>query len=213
MPLQPRALLHLAGSLTIDANPAGHRGGEGRGRQPRSSRARGPVGRRAPRGLYEKHGASVFARCRYLLRDEDAARDALQDVFVRLLRALPEFRAAASPSTWIPRIATNHCLNELRGRRAAWRRDFDTLARSSGSQAVDPDCRELVRCLLACAPEEAQEIAVLYYVDELTQQEIALATGRSLPTVRKRLREFLAAARGLMAEAFPGLTLPEGDEP
>jgi SpoIID/LytB domain protein len=37
-------------------------------------------------------------------------------------------------------------------------------------------------------------VAVLYFVDELTQAEIAEATGRSLPTVRKRLREFLAAA-------------------
>jgi DNA-directed RNA polymerase specialized sigma24 family protein len=54
---------------------------------------------------------------------------------------------------------------------------------------------------------------VLYYVDELTQAEIAEATGRSLPTVRKRLREFLAASRAALAEAFPGLSLPEGEDP
>ena len=54
---------------------------------------------------------------------------------------------------------------------------------------------------------------MLYFVDELTQAEIAEATGRSLPTVRKRLREFLAAARAALAEALPGIVLPEGDEP
>jgi DNA-directed RNA polymerase specialized sigma24 family protein len=52
----------------------------------------------------------------------------------------------------------------------------------------------------------------MYYVDELTQVEIAAATGRSLPTVRKRLRAFLAAARAALAEAFPDISLPEEDE-
>ena len=55
---------------------------------------------------------------------------------------------------------------------------------------------------------------MLTYVDELTQAEIAEQLGRSLPTVRKRLREFLSAARAALAEALPGLELPEeGDLP
>jgi DNA-directed RNA polymerase specialized sigma24 family protein len=71
----------------------------------------------------------------------------------------------------------------------------------------------LVRVLLGAAGQEAQEVAVLYYVDEMTQAEIAEALGRSLPTVRKRLREFLRAARSALADALPGVELPEGDEP
>jgi len=70
-----------------------------------------------------------------------------------------------------------------------------------------------VRVLLGAAPEEAQEAAVLYYVDELTQAEIAQELGRSLPTVRKRLREFLACARQALSESLPGIDLPQGDEP
>ena len=62
------------------------------------------------------------------------------------------------------------------------------------------------------APEEAQEVAVLYFVDELTQAEIAQELSRSLPTVRKRLREFLSCARAALQEAMPGVVLPEGDE-
>jgi RNA polymerase sigma-70 factor (ECF subfamily) len=162
--------------------------------------------------LYERHAAGVYARCRYLLREDEAARDALQDVFVRVLRALPEFRAAASPSTWILRIATNHCLNVRRAARASWRLELVRLAEARKSEGESPDRRELVRALLSAAPQEAQEVAVLYYVDELTQAEIAESTGRSLPTVRKRLREFLAASRAALTEAFPGMSLPEGDD-
>jgi RNA polymerase sigma factor (sigma-70 family) len=163
--------------------------------------------------LYRRHAPSVYGRCRYLLRDVEEARDATQEVFARVLRALPQFRAASSPTTWLMQIATNHCLNLLRAGRAAWREEIRRAAHLGGDSPVQPDRRELVRALLRAAPDEAQEVAVLYYVDELTQAEIAEATGRSLPTVRKRLREFLAAARAALVEAAPGLTLPEGEEP
>lgn len=186
-------------------------GGRAGAESPGFSRSAGDAGLLAE--LYERHAAGVYARCRYLLRDDEAARDALQDVFVRVLRALPEFREAASPSTWILRIATNHCLNARRSERASWRMELVRLAEGRKQESETPDRRELVRALLAAASEEAQEIAVLYFVDELTQAEIAEVSGRSLPTVRKRLREFLAASRAALAEAFPGLTLPEGDDP
>ena len=162
--------------------------------------------------LYARHAGAVFGRCRWLLRDEEAAKDATQEVFVRALRALPEFREAASPTTWLLRIATHHCLNELRAGRARWREEVVRLAELKRDEGVEPDRRELLRALLGRAGPEEQEIAVMYYVDELTQAEIATATGRSLPTVRKRLRGFLAAARAALAEAFPGIALPEEDD-
>ena len=150
--------------------------------------------------LYEKHAAAVYGRCRYLLKDDAEAKDALQDVFVKALRGLEEFRASASPSTWILRIATHHCLNLLRARKALWREQVKAVQQDRKVETESPDRRELVRMLLAAAPEEAQEVAVMYYVDELTQEEIAQALGRSLPTVRKRLQQFLECARAAMEE-------------
>jgi len=162
--------------------------------------------------LYEKHAAAVYGRCRYLLRDDAEARDALQDVFVRALQALPEFRQAASPSTWILRIATHHCLNLIRARKTLWREELRVLGATRRQETEPPERRELVRVLLAAAPEEAQEVAILYFIDELTQVEIAQELQRSLPTVRKRLREFLSAARAALREAMPDVLLPEGSE-
>jgi RNA polymerase sigma-70 factor (ECF subfamily) len=162
--------------------------------------------------LYARHAAAVFGRCRWLLRDEEEAKDATQEVFAKALRAFGAFREAASPTTWLLRIATHHCLNELRAGRARWREEAGRLAELRRDEGVEPERRELVRALLGRADPEEQEIAVMYYVDELTQVEIAAATGRSLPTVRKRLRAFLAAARGALAEAFPNISLPEEDE-
>jgi len=176
------------------------------------SHAGEPRGQGLLEALYRRHAGAVHARCRYLLRDEDAARDATQEVFVRALRSLPEVEGAVSPTAFLLRAATNHCLNLLRASRAAWRSEVGRIARERVERGIEPEARELVRVVLAEAPPEAQEIAVLYFVDELTQAEIAEATGRSLPTVRKRLREFLASARATLAEALPGLVLPEPEE-
>src|SRR5512133_1550078 len=182
---------------------------------PESGSARAGASARAPgllEELYRRHAGAVYARCRYLLREDDAARDAAQDVFVRALRALPELRAALSPTAFLLRMATNHCLNLQRASRASWREEVLRVGRERTARGIEPDARELVRALLGAAAPEAQEIAVLYFVDELTQAEIAEATGRSLPTVRKRLRDFLSAARGALREAFPDLTLPDPEE-
>jgi RNA polymerase sigma-70 factor (ECF subfamily) len=162
--------------------------------------------------LYRRHAAAVYGRCRFLLRDDDAARDATQDVFVRVLQAGAEVARAVSPTAFLLRAATNHCLNLLRASRATWREEVARLAGERATGGIEPEARELVRALLGVAPVEAQEIAVLYFVDELTQAEIAAETGRSLPTVRKRLREFLAAARGALVEALPSLSLPDPEE-
>jgi RNA polymerase sigma factor (sigma-70 family) len=179
----------------------------------RGGRAETPAPAGLLKELYERHAPAVYGRCRYLLRDPEEAKDALQEVFVKVMRALPEFREAASPTTWMMRIATHHCLNVLRAKSALWREQMQALQREKRQETESPDRRELVRVLLAAAPEEAQEMALLYWVDELTQAEIAQEMGRSLPTVRKRLRQFLTCARETLREALPELSLPEEDEP
>ncbi len=156
----------------------------------RAGEVAGP-GSPAPAGLlaelYEKHAAAVYGRCRYLLKDDAEAKDALQDVFVKVLRSL-----------------SHHCLNLLRARKALWREQIKTLHAERKVETEPPDRREMVRAALSAAPEEAQEVAVLYFVDELTQAEIAQEVGRSLPTIRKRLREFLACARAALGVEIQG---------
>jgi RNA polymerase sigma factor (sigma-70 family) len=182
------------------------------GQRPGPSASPGAQGAGLLEELYRRHAAAVFARCRYLLREEEAARDAAQDVFVRALRSEEELKLTSSPTAFLLRMATNHCLNLLRASRAPWRDEVARMAHERTERHVEPDSRELVRALLGAAAAEEQEVAVLYFVDELTQAEIALATDRSLPTVRKRLRGFLAAARGALRAALPDVNLTDPEK-
>ncbi|MDQ3266546.1 MAG: sigma-70 family RNA polymerase sigma factor [Myxococcota bacterium] len=145
------------------------------------------------RELYEKYGAHVYGRCAYLLKDKAKAEDAMQDVFAKVLTHHTGFRAEASPLTWLIKIATHHCLNQLRGERAGWRGLFERQERSrpqghGGEQQMEQ--REVVRSLLARFDPETQAAAVHYHVDEMTLEEVAALLGRSVPTIRKRLENF-----------------------
>ena len=143
--------------------------------------------------LCERYGAMVLRRCRRLLRDDDEALDACQDVFVRLLEYRTRLRDRY-PSSLLYRMATNVCLNRIRdsARRPAApaRRDDELLATIAA--AAEPDGASVARLLLdrlfGREPVSTRTMAVLHYVDGLTYEEVARETGLSVSGVRKRLR-------------------------
>jgi RNA polymerase sigma-70 factor (ECF subfamily) len=155
--------------------------------------------RDAFRQLYERYGSHVYGRCRFLLKDEEAARDAVQEVFLKAMDHHDGFRNEAQPSTWLIRIATNYCLNVIRMNRNKTRQAVaEGNIEVAGPQALwsadRAERRQVVRQLLDRITGECAVVAVHYFVDEMTQEEIGAVIGKSLPTVRKRLRDFLEAA-------------------
>lgn len=149
--------------------------------------------------LYERYGRAVHRRCQYFLRSDDDARDAMHDVFLKVLERYGEFRGAASPLTWMVRIATHHCLNVLRSRKAGWRKRYeatvevDSAGRSGDASTLERD--QLVRAVLDKLEPDIQAAAIFYFVDEMSQEDAARSAECSVPTLRKRLRRFIEIAR------------------
>ncbi|MDZ7338500.1 MAG: sigma-70 family RNA polymerase sigma factor [candidate division KSB1 bacterium] len=67
--------------------------------------------------LVRRYEDKVMATCVRMLGNREDAEDAAQEVFVKAFDALPRFDPRAKFSTWLYRVATNHCLNVLRARR------------------------------------------------------------------------------------------------
>lgn len=152
--------------------------------------------------LYRDYGYVVFRRCLAYLGDTSSAQDAVQEVFVRALRAAPGFRGEANPRTWVCRIADHFCVDVLRQRQRS-----PLLAKSDDQddfdEAIGDDDREsfvTIRRLLEGLDPESRQLAVLYYVDELTQEELAAELGLSRRTIGKRLQHLLDHARGVLRE-------------
>jgi len=155
---------------------------------------------------YQRMGALVRARCRKILRDHAAADDAMQEAFVRLWRALPAYREATSKLAWMYRVSDRCCFDVLARQRS--RRESPMSAepvQAPPQQAVED--REVVLAFLGRFDPRLQEVAVLHYLDQMTGEEIATATGWSRQTVVKKLqhlKERAAALRPLyLAEARP----------
>lgn len=151
--------------------------------------------------LYRRHGAMVLRRARRILGDEEAARDAMQEVFVKVMRERETFRGESSPVTWLYKVTTNLCLNKIRD--ASRRRQLlaENASPSDVSGEAAPEDRAAVAKLIGALPDELREIAVYYYVDEMNQDEIAEITGVSRRTIGNRLEEFRTAARAALGEA------------
>ncbi|MBN2510727.1 MAG: sigma-70 family RNA polymerase sigma factor [Spirochaetales bacterium] len=140
--------------------------------------------------FYSKYGPMVLRRCRALLRDEEAALDAMQDVFVQVLRKEKQLHGGA-PSSLLYTIATNICLNKMRKqKRTPLNAEDEFLQQVAGVD--DPERMVLTNHFLdrlfAREKDSTRMIAVLHYVDNFTLEETAEKVGMSVSGVRKRLR-------------------------
>jgi RNA polymerase sigma factor (sigma-70 family) len=153
-------------------------------------------------GHYLRYGPMVLRRCRALLRNDAQAEDVMHDVFVALLRFDEQLRDEA-PAALLLRVATNLCLNRLRGARRRPEDADDDLVLRIAAEEAGGEKRAVARDLLsklfgADDPLAASTgtIAVMHLLDGLTLEEVAREARMSVSGVRKRLRTL----RGRLAE-------------
>jgi RNA polymerase sigma-70 factor (ECF subfamily) len=146
--------------------------------------------------LYQRYGPAVYRRCLGLLRDREAAKDATQEVFRKLLRQEERLHERDSALPWIYRVATNYCLNERRNARR--RGEEDLVPELSVHESVSPDelpDRQLAQRVLSRFDAETQAMAVGVFVDGMEHEEVASVLGISRRTVSRKLERFVTNAR------------------
>jgi RNA polymerase sigma-70 factor, ECF subfamily len=150
--------------------------------------------------LVERHHRRLLRVCERLLGDPEEARDAVQEVLVKVLRKAGGFRPQALVSTWLYRIAVNHCLNQLRRRRLLRMLSLSTAEREDEEplEPVEerPDAhRELAARRLwqatlrsiAALPAGQRAVLVLVRFEGLSYKEVAATLGITLGAVESRL--------------------------
>ncbi|MEO0459619.1 MAG: sigma-70 family RNA polymerase sigma factor [Myxococcota bacterium] len=139
---------------------------------------------------YRRYGPMVLRRCRTLLRNEEDARDALQETFIKLVRYQDRLEDRA-PSSLLYRMATHVCLNRIRAKR---RRPAEPNAELIERIAEIRDGEEqsiasnALRRIFGDEQESTRVMAVLHLLDGMTLEEVAEEVGMSVSGVRKRLR-------------------------
>jgi RNA polymerase sigma-70 factor (ECF subfamily) len=137
--------------------------------------------------IHRRYGYYLRRRCQVILRDRALADDAMQEVLLKLLRHGAAFRGAPHPMRWLQRVADRACFDQFRrGKRAREARPIEE-AEDFVHPGVSPEVRRAVADTLAQLSEEEQQVAVMAFVDGMSQQEIADELGYSRVTVNKRV--------------------------
>lgn len=160
--------------------------------------------------LYARYAPVLHHRARSILGTEEAAADAVHETFARVIRHWERFRGESSPLTWMYRITTNWCLNQLRNGKGRAEKRVAHHAELAGPTVTwqrDDSEAALVRRMLAEVDDQTRHIVLHVYFDDMTREQAAKEVGISVPTLRKRLRAFFDLCRRAL-EASPRGALP-----
>jgi RNA polymerase sigma factor (sigma-70 family) len=152
--------------------------------------------------LYRRYAPAAFRRAARLLGNEADACEVVHDVFVSLFERPEQFSGESRMSTFLYSAVTHACLNRIRNRRTRerlLREQHEALRSSGGGDGATAHDRTLLRALLTRMPEPLGEVAVYYYMDELTHEEIARVIGCSRRHVGDLVERLLSWARNAEA--------------
>jgi RNA polymerase sigma-70 factor, ECF subfamily len=140
--------------------------------------------------LYEKYGPMVLRRCRFLLRNEDNALDAMQDVFVRAIERHTKMTSVCA--SFFYTIATSVCINKLRAAKIRKGPEYNVLLEeiTDNSAALHEDITDaalLLDYIFNGTQDDTRRMATLHYIDGFTLEETAGIMNMSVSGIRKRL--------------------------
>ncbi len=166
--------------------------------------------------LFDRHRGLVFRTAIAITGDAEAAADLLQDVFLRLHRFAGHIDPLRPLEPWLYRMTTNLSYTWVK-RRQRWLRPLEDVADwLAGSRKdtpayqveMDDSWRQVQQAVLAL-PLSHRGVVVLYYVNDLSLQEISDILDIPVGTVKSRLhygRQALKQRLGMMAgEIIPDL--------
>ena len=145
-------------------------------------------------------------RARAILGSDEEARDATQEVFVRVAAHYEDRRSDVPMLRWIYRITTNLCLNLLRKRRTHPLVDDPARVLEIVSSGGHREDRSAVMSVLGRVDETTRTIVVYYYLDEMSLEEVAETVGYSRKTVARKLERFRRRARAMLSDRGVGWT-------
>ena len=157
---------------------------------------------RAFTDLVEAYGPKLLAVARRLLGSRADAEDAVQRAFLQTYQGARSYEPRWAVSTWLYRILTNVCVDELRRRgvRAAHAETAEPPAAPSFDAPGDAGRRIDVERALAKVPREARVLLALHYVNGLGNAELARIRGISINTVKSQLARGKSILRAALAE-------------
>jgi RNA polymerase sigma factor (sigma-70 family) len=144
--------------------------------------------------LYKRYGGKVFAKCISMLADDGLARDATQDIFIKILLNLSKFSEQSSFSTWIYSITYNYCIDLIRKKKKMPLLFTEDVGKVSKEQVIEiPDSvllemkQERLEKVLDQLPPGDKAILLMKYIDDLQIKDIGEILGKTESAIKMQI--------------------------
>jgi RNA polymerase sigma-70 factor, ECF subfamily len=147
-----------------------------------------------------------------MLQDREEAADATQEIFLLAFKGIRRFRQDSKFSTWLYRIALNHCITRVKQRPSGIHLSIDdddamqgpaeqlTVAESQAGELLRSEQQRRVNAALSHLQAEQQAVIELKFFQEMTFEEIAQVLDVPLSTIKSRLYNGLEILKTRLGE-------------
>ncbi len=166
--------------------------------------------------LYGRYSDKVYSKCLSLLKNEAAAQDAAQDVFLKIFLNLAKFNKKSRFSTWVYSITYNYCIDYLR------RKKKEKTILTDEEEGKDPieedfDEKEILEMeierlafILDKIPPEDKMVLLMKYREDLSIKDISKAFDKSESAIKMKLKRAKNKVRKLYNENFDTMVISLG---
>jgi RNA polymerase sigma-70 factor (ECF subfamily) len=159
--------------------------------------------------LYRRYAPKVFGKCISILRDGDEARDAVQDIFVKIMLNLGNFGEKSQISTWIYSITYNYCIDQIRKRKkekTLFSEDIERAPDVPEDDVPDEFLMEMdvkhLKVVMENLPTGDRMVLLMKYHDDMSIKEIADITNKTESAIKMQIKRAKHKAQLLFAKMF-----------
>ena len=159
--------------------------------------------------LYRRYANKVYGKCISILKNDAEARDAMQDIFVKIMLNLGNFGEKSQFSTWVYSITYNYCIDAIRKKKkekTMFSEDIERAPDVAVEEVPDQFLLEMdiknLKVVLEALPDSDRLILIMKYHDEMSIKEIADTLGKTESAVKMKIKRAKEKAKELFDSKF-----------
>jgi RNA polymerase sigma-70 factor (ECF subfamily) len=159
--------------------------------------------------LYRRYAGRVFAKCISMLADHGMARDATQDVFIKILLNLSKFTEQSSFSTWVYSVTYNYCIDLIRKKKKnilIFTEDIGRVSTASEVEIPDSVILEMetnrLEKVMDNLPVGDKAILDMKYTEDMSIKEIGEVLGKTESAIKMQIMRAKIRAQGIYEEMY-----------
>ncbi len=163
--------------------------------------------------LHDRYASKIYSKAITMLRDEDEAEDATQEIFTKVFLNLHKFQGQSQFSTWVYSVTYNFCIDRIRKRKRS--RDLfadevenppDTVEEIPDEALLHMQVNEL-RYVLNELPDGDRTLLLMKYKEGVKIKDIATLTGRNESAIKMQLKRAKERAKRIHQKKFSSSTI------